>query len=111
MRPSGGGGKSARGQDLGHPRAEIQQLGYCVAHPCVDPGLQLDDSGVRLEAYAAAEIGRQVGDHLVRRVGQRPVAGVEEHYLFLDPEGERWGGNAPAPCGPGGRLEVHWPKG
>ena len=66
-------------------------------------GAQLERGAVRLGARVRRELSGQPRDHRVGVRGQRPVGGVEQHHLLLDPDGPRPTPRAPiaptAPCG------------
>ena len=62
------------GQRARHLAAQLGELRDRVGDPAMHPGGDLHHGRVGLRRHAIAQLGRQVGDHLVRAEGQRPVA-------------------------------------
>ena len=88
MHAGDGGAQPVAGERARHLAAQLGELRDRVGHAAMHTGADLHHGRVGLGRDAIEQIGRQLGEHLVRAEGQltEPRARIEEHELLLDPD-------------------------
>ncbi len=67
--------------------AQVLELGHSFGDGRVRVGAQLERRAVGLGARVSGELSVKPRHHRVGARGERPVGGVEQHHLLLDPYG------------------------
>ncbi|HKH15889.1 MAG TPA: hypothetical protein VKA57_00050 [Solirubrobacteraceae bacterium] len=67
------------------PPTRRPQLGGDLCRRAVHPGAELERRTVGLAGGVIDQAGRQRSVHLLERLGQRPVARMQQHHLLLRP--------------------------
>jgi len=85
--------RARRGDAQSHPVQLVCELPPKPGELCDDPvhvwvdaRSELEDRRVRLRGGVRRELAREAREHIVARLGQRPVARFQQHDLLLDPE-------------------------